>query len=251
MRMHKRGGPIDYGFRAGLSLCVTAAFTLLCLAACGEGVYGDRDPATVDGIRVDSVRILPFGSRFVLADAPTRLRFIRIKTGYACSEVLRMDLSSLPTGSPAVFKPDTRIRLPAVPDCALDTAGRDTTVTHVFGADPAFVRMGNSSGKATDSARVVSGTLGQDSLIGVLGLAGTLSKGPWTFRDTSSQASRMLFGDSLASCSVFNHASYSRIKDTVWIRFSYVTLDPSAAPDSCHGGAHADSVAPIDYRKDY
>jgi hypothetical protein len=257
MRMPKRriaiGRPLSAGIAGGISktLCAVAGASLLCLAACGEGIYGDRKPTTVSNIRVDSVRILPFGSRFVVADVPTRLRFLRFHAGYACSDVLRMELSSLPSGSPAVFRPATRVSLPSVPDCALDSLGRDTTVSHVFGADLDSVRVGNSSGKVTDAAQVVRGTLALDSLVGVLGIAGTLSKGPWTFRDSSSQASRMLFGDSLASCRIFNHASYERIKDSVRVRFSYVTLDPSAAPDSCRGGAHADSAAPIAYRKEY
>jgi hypothetical protein len=254
MRMPKRriaiGRPFSASIAGGISktLCAAAGAALLCLAACGEGVYGDRKPTTVSNIRVESVRILPFGSRFVLADVPTRLRFLRFHAGYACSDVLRMELSPLPSGSPPVFRPDTRVSLPTTPDCALDSAGRDTTVYHVFGADLDTARVGNSSGKVTDAAQVVLGTLGQDSLIGVPGETLTLSKGPWIFRDSSSLASRMLFNDSMASCRTFNHASYSRIKDTVRVRFSYVTLDASAAPDSCNGGAHADSTVPIAYR---
>jgi hypothetical protein len=232
------------------ALSFVAAAVLLVLAACGEGVYGDRNATTTDNIRVDSVRIIPFGSRFVLADAPTRLMFIGFNTGYECSEILRLELSSIPSGSPAAFRPDTRVRLPAVPDCALDSGGRDTTVTHVFGADLGFARIANSSGKVTDSTRVVRGAFARDSIVGVPGIAGTVSKGAWTFRDSSSIASRMLFGDSLSSCRYVNHASYFRSKDTIRVRFSYVTLDPSASPDSCRGEAHSDSAAPAAYREE-
>ncbi|MEO6097946.1 MAG: hypothetical protein ABIW76_20705 [Fibrobacteria bacterium] len=232
------------------TLGVVAGAALLCLAACGEGVYGDRKPTAVDNIHVDSVRILPFGSRFVIADAPTRLRFMRFNTGYTCSEVLRMELSSLPSGSPAAFRPVSRIRLPSVPDCALDSAGRDTTVIHIFSGNLDSARVANSSGQVTDRAQVVRGTLGLDSLVGVLGPDGTLSKGPWTFRDSSSQAPRMLFGEPLVSCRAFNQASYARFKDSVSVRFSYVTLDPSADLDYCQSGAHADSIATYAYRQE-
>jgi hypothetical protein len=232
----------------GLSLA--AALGALALAAlavlhgCGGPVYPDRDPVVVENVRVDSVKFLPFGSRFVLSDSATSLRLLKVHLGYACTKVLESNVDSVPSGTPASFRAVTRILLPAAPDCAVDTVGFDTTVPHVFGADLGFVRVANSAGTVTDSARVVRGTIAFDSLKGILGIAGTVSKGSWTFRDSSVLAPRLLFGDSLPSCRYLNQADFKKSKDTVTVHFSYVTLDSSAAPDTCRGASHSDSLPP-------
>ncbi|MDB5104516.1 MAG: hypothetical protein JWP91_2205 [Fibrobacteres bacterium] len=214
---------------------------------CGGSTYPDRDPATVEDIRVDSVKILPYGSRYLLGDSATPLAILGFYPGYRCSRILEIGIADAPTGIPPAYRPSTRVRLPGTPDCALDTIGRasrDTTVPHVFGSDASMVRLANSAGRITDSARVVRGTLAFETLSGKLGIAGTLSKGQWTYRDSSAVASRRLFGDSLPPCRFLNQADFEKTGDTVTVRFSYVTLDPSAAPDSCNGAAHADSLDP-------
>ncbi|GEM_PF-1659920 len=262
--MHSSGSPgsrrvavSQRRWKAGLflsaSACAAIFFGAGGVAGCGGGVWPERDPTTVEGIRVDSVRILPFGSRFVLSDSASRVEFVHVHIGYSCSKILEMELASEPSGFPAAFRPSTRVRLPAAPDCALDSGLSDTTISHVFGADLGFVRVANSEGKATDSARVVRGVMAFDSLTGPLGIAGTVSRGPWTFRDSSALAPRMLFGDSLSSCSYLNQADFRKAGDTLTIRLSYVTLDPSASPDSCRGAVRPDSVpvglTPVEKKK--
>lgn len=229
-----------------LRTCGTAAFAIL-LAACGQSVYPDRDPVTVENIRVEGARFLPLGGRFILADSASSIRLIGIHTGYRCSEILEMGLAAMPTGNPPAFLPSTRIRLPAAPDCAVDSAGRDTSITRAFPAGPdTVVRLANSSGVITDAATVIRGTLQFDSLIAVPTL-GFITKGPWVFRDSSVNAPRKLFGDSLSSCRKFNHATWSKSKDTVKVRLSFVTFDSAAAPDSCHGAFRLDSLDPAAY----
>lgn len=228
------------GIRAG-----AAAFALL-LSACGQSVYPDREPATVENIRVQGAKFLPLGGRFILADSAASIRLIGIHTGYKCSEILEMGLAASPAGTPPAFLPRTRIRLPAAPDCAVDSAGRDTAITRVFPAVPDTVRLANSSGVVTDIAAVIRGTLEYDSLIGVPNL-GLITKGPWLFRDSSAIGPRRLYGDSLSSCRLLNQASWSKAKDTVKVRLSFVTLDSAAAPDTCHGAVRLDSLDPSAY----
>lgn len=214
------------------------------LTACGGSVYPDRDPTTVENIRVESARFLPLGGRYILADSATSIRFTGVHTGYECSKILEMGLAATPAGIPPAYRPFTRVQLPASPDCPVDTAGRDTAFTLVFPAGPDPIRLANSSGAVTDSAEVVRGTLEYDSLIGVLGIAGTISKGAWSFRDSSGIGPRQVRGDSLSSCRFLNQATWSKEKDTVRVRLSFVTLDSAAAPDTCHGAPRVDSLAP-------
>lgn len=222
---------------------VLAAAVAALFVACGISAYPDRDPATVENIRVENARFLPLGGRYILADSATGIRFGGVRTGFECSEILAMGLAESPVGSPPAFLPHTRVRLPAAPDCAVDSAGRDTTITGVFPAGPDTVRLANSAGLITDSAALIRGTLGFFILAGVPGIAGTISSGPWTFRDSSGLAPRQIYADSLPSCRHLNHATFSRSKDTVTVRLSFVTLDSAAAADTCRGPAHADSLA--------
>lgn len=221
----------------------TSAIALL-LLACGGSVYPDRDPATVENVRVESARFLPLGGRFILADSATPIRFTGVHTGFDCSKILEMGLAAAPAGTPPAYRPFTRVQLPAAPDCPVDTAGRDTAFTLVFPAGPDPIRLANSSGLITDSAEVIRGTLEYDSLIGLLGIAGTISKGAWSFRDSSSIGPRQVRGDSLSSCLFLNQATWSKANDTVKVRLSFVTLDSAAAPDACHGVPRVDSLAP-------
>jgi hypothetical protein len=236
---------------AGLLTAFLMAFSAL--AGCDQSVYPDREPAVVEGIRVDSLRFLPRGTRFVLADSATQVRFVRFHPGYACTQVLTMTLARTDTGAVPTFFPSTKVRLPAAPDCPVDSGGRDSLIAHVFGAGTGAVRLANSSGAITDSAIVARGSMAFDTLNGVKGIAGTVSKGRWTLRDSSVLAPRLLFADSLSSCEFLNQADYANKGDTVTVRLSWVTLDAAVSPDSCRGPAHADSVpaprAPADTAK--
>ena len=217
-------------------------------AACGGGVYPDREPATVENVRVESARFLPLGGRFILADSATGIRFTGMHIGYSCSEIINVGIAPVMTGNPLAFRPSTRVRLPATPDCPVDTAGLDTTVTDVFPGAPApiRIRLANSTGAVTDSARLIRGSLEYDSLEGVI-TPGYIAKGPWLFRDSSSNGPRQFYGNDLPSCRFLNHATWSKTKDTVKVRLSYVTFDSAAASGACRGEVHMDSLSPAVY----
>ncbi len=220
-----------------LGLCLTA------LSGCGVGSEIDREPTIASGIRVDSVSILPRGSRFVLRDSLTRLVFGKFFRGYACSRILEMDLDSVSTGMPPAFLPLTRVRLPASADCALDSAGRDSLVTHVFREPEGLIRLANSAGRITDSAQVVSGTMSFDSLTGIFStLTRTFSSGHYSVVDSAGQTPRYLYIDTLACGRYLNQAEFSPQGDSLKVRLSIVTLDPAAAPGSCQGTTHEDTV---------
>lgn len=243
--------PLALPSRVAALAPVLAAVLAAGLAACGGNVYPDRDPATVENVRVESARFLPLGTRYIPSDTAVGIRFGGLRTGYACSEILEAALASVPTGNPPAFMPSTSVRLPATPDCAVDTAGVDTVITRRFSPPPPvdafYIRLANSSGKVTDSARLVRGTMGYDSLIGVPGTTGVISKGPWSFRDSSVIGPRQVRGDSLPSCRFLNQATWAKAKDTVKIRLSFVTLDSAAAPDTCRGAPRVDWLEPAIY----
>ncbi|MDQ2999684.1 MAG: hypothetical protein M3Y08_00275 [Fibrobacterota bacterium] len=228
--------------------CMAVLFFVaaLFLPGCGGSVWPERSPVTVENVRIDTVRFLPPGGRFILQDSLVRIQLKGINIGYACSEILELKLEDAPSGTPPAFKPRSRIRLPAVPDCAVDSnAVQDSILTRIFGAGTGIVRIANSSGKPMDSAQVVRGTLHSDSLEGVVGITRTLTKRPWTFQDSLGSLSRTVSGDSLSSCTFLNKAEFSAVKDTVKVRLSYVTLDSAASPDSCRGPLHRDTVPAI------
>jgi hypothetical protein len=227
---------------------IPAAFALAIgfggLEGCGVGSTVEGAPRDVDGIRVESLRILPIGSRFVLGNAPTSILFRRFHAGYACSEILKMNLTAPAAGTPPTYLPDTRIRLPATADCAVDSSGRDTTIEHLFGTGSDSVRLANSEGVPTDSAKVVIGSLAIDSIAGKFSpLTHTFSVGGLTVVDSSDAIPHALHAESLSTCRYFNSASLRPVsKDTsVVVTFSVVSLDPSTVPDKCNG-AHADSI---------
>jgi hypothetical protein len=228
------------------ALAVHAAAALF--TACGGGVYPDREAATVENVRVQSARFLPLGGRFILADSATGIRFTGMHIGYACSEILNVGLAPEMTGTPPAFRPSTRVRLPTAPDCPVDTAGIDTLITRVFtgATDTLRIRLANSTGAVTDDALLIRGSLEYDSLEGVI-TPGYIAKGPWLFRDSSSIGPRLFYGQDLSSCRFLNHATWSRTKDTVKVRFSFVTLDPAAAADTCRGEVRLDSIPPAVY----
>jgi hypothetical protein len=226
-----------------LAPALLMAMGLSTLHGCGVGSEIDRKPSVVTGIRLDSVILLPVGSRFLLRDSSTRLLFRKFYPGYACSQVLEMDLDSVAVGNPPAYPPLTRVRLPAAADCALDSAGgRDTSISHVF-REGRMIRMANSAGRVTDSATLVSGRLAFDSLAGLFSpVTHVFSSGHYSVVDSGGETARHLYVDSLACGQYLNQAeAYSRA-DTLKVRLSLVTLDSSAATDSCRGFTHEDTV---------
>jgi hypothetical protein len=229
---------------ATLALMLIGAMGLPGLHGCGVGSEVDRDPSIVTGIRLDSVIFLPAGSRFILKDSSTDLLIRKFYPGYACSQVLEMDLDSAPSGNPPAYSPLTRVRLPAAADCALDSAaGRDTSITHVFRAGE-LIRLANSAGRITDSAALVPGELEYDSLAGVFSpITHVFSSGHYSVVDSGAGTGRYLYVDTLACGQYLNQAEAWGSGDTLKVRLSLVTLDPASAPDSCRGSTHEDTVA--------
>ena len=228
---------------------ILAAFALVsAVAACSVDPGPDRTGTVVQGIRVDSLRFLPFGSRFVPRDSSVRIAFIKYHAGYVCSRFLDLRLDDGPSGDPPAYRPYTRVSLPGSEECAIDTGGRDTIGFHVFAGD-SLARLANSSGKVTDMALVVAGRLDADSIRGVLGADRAFSAGNLTYRDSSSLPGPELKADSLPACRYLNSAESEKSgKDTVVLRLTWVTLDPAPGNGFCGGDPHSDS-APVRPRR--
>ncbi len=221
------------------ALCLSG----LLLAACSVDPGADRAGAVAEDIAIDSVLFLPIGSRFVVKDSSSPIAFLGYHSGYVCSRFLRLGLQDAPSGATPAYRPETQIRLPVSDDCALDSGGRDTTVSHVF-SEEALVRLANPLGEVTDSALPVPGKMGFDSIRGLPDSSGALSIGNVLFRDSAALATGALRVDSLPQCRFLNSADWEKSKgDTVLIRFSWVDLDPSAVDDACQGPLHSDSSA--------
>lgn len=214
--------------------------SILALAACSVDPGTDRAGAVADGIAIDSVRFLPIGSRFLLRDSAVPIAFLGYHAGYVCSRFLRLGLEDAPSGATPAYRPDTRVRLPASDECALDSGGRDTVVTHVFSGDSA-VRLANPLGTVTDAALPVPGKMGFDSLRGLPDSLGILSNGNVTYRDSAATGTGELRLDSLPRCRYLNSADREKSKgDTLIVRYSWVDLD-STQVDYCRTSAGSDS----------
>lgn len=223
---------------------MAAAVSVVLLAfvgACGIQVWPDRESAVVEGVRVDRVRAMPEGSRFILRDSLTSILLEGYHAGYLCSEILEIGLDSGLTGNGRpTFGPRTRVRLPEAPDCPADTGGRDTVLTRVFGSGADTVWFANSSGDITDTAAVVSGRVSYDTVRGVpKGVVQSFEAGRWTYLDSAIQG-KILYSDSLNSCELPEWAVDSRPADyapgdTVEIRIALITLDSAESPDACAG----------------
>lgn len=231
-------------FRAALAAIALSA------AACSLDPWSGREGVIAEGIRVDSLRFTPAGSRYVLRDSAARIRLVEYRTGYAvgpaCARILALGVDSVPAGIPPAYPPVSRVQMPGNPEtCPVDSGGRDTTVTRVF-RDGTVIRLANSRNAITDSALLVAGTMSFDSVKGIAGVAGTFSAGGLTFRDSSVVAPRFLFTDSVDACRRLNQAEYRKGDaegkgDTIRVWFSWVKLDSSAVAGGCAGLA-TDSV---------
>jgi hypothetical protein len=217
------------------------ALLALALAACSVDPGADRAGTVAAGIAIDSVRFLPFGSRFVLRDSASPVAFLGYHAGYLCSRFLLLGLADAPAGDPPAYRPDTRVRLPASDECALDSGGRDTTAAGIFSGG-ALVRLANPMGVVTDSALPVPGRLGYDSLRGIPDSSGALAAGNVLYRDSAAAGPELRI-DSLPACRYLNSADREKRKDTLLVRYSWVDLDPASQADSCRGLPHSDRAA--------
>lgn len=224
------------GFLAGLALL---------MPACTGSEWPDRDPIEVRGAPVDTLEFLPPGSRYVLVDSLTEVRVGGFRLGYRCTEILAFGLERR-TSPSAGYAARLDYRLPADPDCPLDSGARDSVLAARFAAaDAPAARLLDSLGAVLDTALAVRGTLSHDSLE-LRAPSLSVFKSRFFFRDTVGSAGRMLSADSLSSCEFLNHAEYVRKSDSLKvIRYSWVTLDAAAAPDSCRGPLHGDFLAPL------
>lgn len=231
---------------APVASALLAALFLAC--GCGEGVWPDREGQEVENIRVDTVHSLPKGGRFILRDSATAILFSGYHAGYECSRVLEMSLDSADTGSVSTYKPRTRVRLPATPDCPIDGGGRDTILTRIF-SGPDTVRFANSFGAITDTAVVVRGSFSFDTIKGVPdSVTRAFRSGKWEYRDSSAVVGKEIRSDSLSSCQYLDHAEHSRPPDykqgdTITVRIALVTLDSAEVADGCLG-SHSDFFQP-------
>jgi hypothetical protein len=212
----------------------------LAAAACSVDPGQGRAGTVATGIAIDSVRFLPFGSRFVLRDSAAPIAFLGYHAGYVCSRFLDLGLKDEPEGEPLAFRPSTRVRLPGEDECALDSGGRDTSAVHVF-RDGDTIRLANSAGKITAKAELVSGRLDSNTIRGVPDSNGIFTVGKLTYRD-SPAAGKLLDADSVPDCMYLNSAEWAKgAGDTVAVHLTWVTLDPEASAGGCEG-ARTDQI---------
>ncbi len=223
-----------------------AAFALMA-AACAVDPGQERPGTVVNGIAVDSVRFLPYGSRFILRDSAAPVAFLGYHAGYVCSRFLEMGIKDAPEGEPAAYRPATRISLPGNDECALDSGGRDTSAAHVFRAGDS-IRLATPAGKVTDSARLVAGRMDSNSIKGVPGKDRSFSVGKLTYRD-SSASGKVLEADSVPACMYLNTAEWAKgTGDTVAIRMTWVMVDPESDPNGCAHPARAERIPVLPQR---
>jgi hypothetical protein len=226
---------------------------LTCLAllvpGCTGSDWADRDPIEIRGAPIDTLEFLPVGSRFVLLDRLTEVRVGSFRLGCSlgdrCAEIVSFGLEK--ASSPVEgYAARLDYRLPAVPDCPLDSGVRDSVLALRFGpADMPVVRLLDSLGAVLDSAHAVRGSLSHDSLV-LRSPAISAFNSRFFFSDTTGFQGRILSADSLTSCDSLNHSEFVRLSDSLSvIRYSWVTVDPATANDSCRGPSHRESMVPV------
>jgi hypothetical protein len=202
---------------------------------------------------VDSLEFLPPGARFALEDSLTPVLFRGFRTGYVireeddCTEVriLELEERAPAAGSPGGFSARVSLRLPADAACPVDTAPRDSVHLRRFArGDGPTLRLLDTLGGVLDSAALVRGVLAFDSLV-LAPPAKSITRYRFAYRDTVDALPPVLSADSLNACEFLNHADLLRAGDTVRVRYSWVTLDPAPANDSCRGPVHADFLTPL------
>src|SRR5689334_19197747 len=99
----------------------------LLVAGCDVGTWPKREAKVVSDVHVDSLKLAPNGSRFILADSATGVLFKGFHRGFACTRVL--DIGIDPTDlrtSPPGYLPVLTLQLPADGQCPLDTGASDS-----------------------------------------------------------------------------------------------------------------------------
>jgi hypothetical protein len=222
-----------------VAIGLAAAF----FSGCSQSAWPEREGRTVDNASVDSLKILPIGSRYILADSLTALLFDGFHKGFTCSRVLEMGVEKRSSDSSSTeYRPKLSLQLPASAECPFDSGGEDSVAFHAFGADEHLIRLFGSAGGSTDEAPVVKGRRDSDSLVYVADSLKGMSKGRWVYQDTAAGAARMLRSDSLGPCERINQAEFRQSKDTTRVRYTWVTLD------TCTGAVHPDSATVLPAR---
>lgn len=229
-------------------LCGLYIMSLLILTNCGVHDYDDRAGAIANNIRVDSVLFVQPNTRYILADSTTQIRLKGIHLGYVCSEILKLELDSSFDLNALILKPNSQIRLPAQPTCAIDTSrNRDSVFNFVFrdGKKPISVVLRNSLDSITALALILRGKVFSDSIDTVLSpthssLTIKSGKDSVFFQDTLGIIKRYLVLKSVSTCVFLTQATITK-KDSVStkVKYSWILQDSTVAQDTCH---HTDSI---------
>lgn len=220
------------------------------LPACTGSDWPEREPIEVRGAPVDTLEFLPVGSRYVLVDSLTGVRVGGFRLGFrpvtGCARILAFGLEKEAAPVPG-YSVRLDYRLPAVPDCPLDSGARDSVLAVRFAAaDAPVVRLVDSLGAVLDTAFAVRGRLFRDSLE-LRAPALSAFNASFYFEDEGfGPRGRFLQADSLSPCESLNHAEYVRKSDSLKvIRYSWVTVDPASPGDSCRVPERRESLVPV------
>lgn len=234
----RRSGPRRRPGAGAAALVLWAALAAAyALSACSGDEWPERDPIVIERAGVDSLEFLPAGTRYILADSLTSVRVRGLRLGYACTRILAMDLEENTFVQPPGFAARIRLELPSAPTCAALDSAVDTVIQRRFDASegPDIILL-DTAGAPFDTAVLVRGTSVLDSFVHVPGsIANITIAGRFTWYDTATVSPRTLAADSLNSCELLSHAEWSRRRDTTTVRYTLVTLDSAASPDSCRG----------------
>lgn len=219
--------------------------------SCGVHQYDNREGTIATNIRIDSLQFVPQGTRFILADSSTAIRFKGIHLGFLCSEILKLGFDSTFDLNTLVLTPISQIRLPAEPSCAIDTTQhRDSIFKLIFkeGNKPISVVLQNSSNSVTASATILRGKIFTDSIDTVLSPTNnslTIKSGKDSifFQDTLGVLKRQLIAKTVSSC-LFLHQATLVKKDSMStkVRYSWILKDSTLAQNKCHE-KHNDTIA--------
>ena len=224
---------------------------ILTVTGCSQATYPDRSTHVSDSVSVDHVLFWPAGLRYLAVGESTIVELAGLQRGFINSRILECRIGIVDSAADsAALQPYVRIELPADPTGAVEGEGVDTSlriaVTRPAGS-MLYLRTRNRV--RTDSVRMVAAVVYAESLTYVRDTTGRITKGKFTFRDSSSShPDRTVYGDSLRRCETLQGAVYSG-KDTVRVHFHRLVLDSihHAALKPC-AGIHADTILAVSNR---
>lgn len=241
-------------YLASLSLLVPAV--LAGLSACNSTDWPDREPSEVDA-NADTLVFWPASVTHALPGELPVTVVRGLRRVYACAEFVQLGWEESDSASATRHTLRARLRLPALPSCALapavDTVLPPADTTHAGGV----VHLRKADGTVTDSVRIVAGGSETRSFTRVRDPEDTVqveSFGEFTFYDsTAERPQRSLRADSLDTCEALESAVFDREGDTLTVRFRLLRAD-SVSSDvfpACAGGPRVDSVEVVFNRHGY